>query len=179
MASTLKAKDANAVLVLQGAITLLFGVAVVFWPSLTLSVLVHLFGAYILVSGIAHVFYGLNKAAGDNWWALIGLLGLVELGFGVYALRHPLETFSVFIALLGFILIIRGIVQLVGALLDTQSDDMGRGVTVLSGLFAAVVGIIVLNQKVAAGIAFVWLLGVYAIVVGVLELMTARNLQEK
>lgn len=179
MANALVAKDIRMALTLQGVLTLLFGVAVIFWPSLSLSVLTYLFGAYILVSGIIHLFHGLTMPRHESRWVLICLLGLAELGFGIYVLRHPHETFTVFIALIGFILIIRGVVELVSALFDTRSDDVARGMTVVAGLFAAVVGIIILNQKIAAGIAFVWLLGLYAIVVGVMELLAVRELPEK
>jgi len=178
MAKTLIAKDVHAVLVFQGVLTLLFGVAVIFWPGLSVATLIYLFGAYILVSGIVHLFHGLSSTMGDSWWVLVSLLGLVELGFGIYILRHVHETFTVFISLIGFVLIIRGVIQLVSALFDTRADDIKKGITVVSGLFAAVVGIVILNQKAAAGIAFVWLLGLYAIVIGLMELMATRALQE-
>jgi len=178
MAKALTAQDVHSVLVFQGVLTLLFGVAVVFWPSLTLAILIYLVGAYILVSGIVHIFHSLASMTVDKWWFLTTLLGVVELGFGVYILRHPKETFSVFIGLLGFILIIRGVIELVSALFDTGATGSQRGLAVFSGLFAAVVGIIILDQKAAAGIAFVWLLGIYAIVVGIVELMAARSLNE-
>ena len=178
MAQALEAKELRSVLMFQGVITLLFGIAVIFWPGLTLAILIYLFGAYILVSGIVHIVSGLSNLGRDSWAALVALLGLVELGFGVYVLRHPHETFTVFIALIGFILIIRGVIELVSALFDTKSDGGSRGLQVFSGLFAAVVGIVILDQKEAAGIAFVWLLGVYAIVVGILELSAARSITD-
>jgi uncharacterized membrane protein HdeD (DUF308 family) len=164
-------------MVFQGVLTLLFGVAVVFWPGLTLAILIYLVGAYLLVSGIGHVFVGLSNLVHEKYWFLNTVLGLAEVGFGIYVLRHPHETFTLFIGLLGFILIIRGVIQLVTALLDTSGEMNNRGMTVFMGLFAAVVGIIILDQKVAAGIAFVWVLGVYAIVAGLIELMAARSLE--
>ncbi len=178
MAKAVTAKDVHGVLVFQGILTLLFGVAVIFWPSLTLVILIYLVGAYLLVSGIAHIFHGLASMTHGGYWFLTAVLGLVELGFGVYILRHPAETFSLFIGLLGFILIIRGVMELVGALLDTKADGGSRGMSVFSGLFAAVVGIIILDQKATAGIAFVWLIGIYAIVVGIVELMAARSIED-
>jgi uncharacterized membrane protein HdeD (DUF308 family) len=178
MAKELLSKDVRSALVFQGVITLLFGVAVVFWPSLSLAILIYLAGAYILVSGVLHVFHGLTKMDMDYHRALNALLGVVELGFGIYILRHPKESFSVFIALVGFILIIRGVIELVSALLNTKATDVVRGISIFSGLFAAVVGIIILDQKAAAGIAFVWLLGLYAIVVGVIEIVAVKRLEE-
>ena len=42
-------------LVLGGVATIIFGVAAVFWPGITLLVLLYLFSAYALVSGQAPV----------------------------------------------------------------------------------------------------------------------------
>ena len=178
MAKALTSKDVKSVLVFQGILTLLFGMAVIFWPHLTLAVLIYLFGAYILVMGVAHIFKGLSNVSSDMWWALTTLLGVVELGFGVYILRHPTETLSLFIALIGFILIIRGVIEMVIALFDNESDSSSRGIAIFSGLFAVVVGIIILDQKEASGIAFVWLLGIYTIVIGLVEIMAARSIKD-
>jgi uncharacterized membrane protein HdeD (DUF308 family) len=178
MAKVLASNDVHSFLVINGVLTLLFGVAVVFWPALSLAILVYLFGAYILISGVLHIIHGITNVNHDIWWPLNAALGLIELGFGVYILRHPHESFDVFIALIGFALIIRGIIQLVATLFDDKSGDTKRWIAAFSGLLAAVVGIFVINQKVAAGVAFVWLLGLYAIVIGVLELSSARGILE-
>ena len=179
MAKTLTSKDVHSALVAQGVITLLFGIAVVFWPSLTIGILIYLFGAFILVSGILRIFRGLANISNDMWWALTALLGIVELGFGVYILRHPHESFTIFISLIGFILIIRGVVELIMALFDSKDLTTSRGMTIFSGALAVLVGIVILNQKAAAGIAFVWLLGIYAMAVGIIQLMVARSIDDK
>lgn len=177
MAKAVTAKDVKNSLVFFGVLTLIFGVAAVFWPSLTIVTLVYLVGAYLLVSGIVHVLHGL-VSVGDpgSAWYLTALLGVVELGFGLYMLRHPAETFTKFVVLLGFALIIRGVVEIVGAMFSNFSDGNSRYLAVISGLLALVAGIVILDQRVGGGIAFVWILGAYAIVVGIMSIASARHL---
>ncbi len=47
-------------LVSGGVATLIFGVAAVFWPGITLLVLLYLFSAYALISGVVNISAGLS-----------------------------------------------------------------------------------------------------------------------
>lgn len=178
MAKSLAVRDVQGSLVLHGILALVFGFTAVFWPSLTLQILVYLFGVYILVAGVLHVVHGMSTVDKADWWFLNAVLGVVELGFGVYLLRHPSVTFKTFILLVGLALIIRGVIELVSSLFSEVGNSISRTLTVLAGLLAIVAGIIVLDQKQSAGVAFVWILGVYAIVVGAMQVAVARKLGE-
>lgn len=176
MATGLTAKDAKSSYVLLGVLTLIFGFVTVFWPGLTILTLVYLVGAYLLVSGVVHIVHGISRVSvPESWWYLTALLGVVEVGFGIYILRHPALTFTNFVVLLGFALIIRGVVEFVGALFGNYKEGSSRALALLSGLLALVVGIVILDQRAAAGVAFVWVLGAYAIVVGCMMLAAASN----
>jgi len=178
MAKAPAIKNERDILVLHGIITLIFGVVAIFWPGLTLLALLYIFGAYILVSGIFNVIHGVSSIEKTKWWSLTTILGVLELGVGVYLLRHTLITFKTLIILIGLILIIRGIIQLTLAIFNEFKDNVSRALSGIFGLLAIVAGIIVLYQKVSGGVAFVWILGVYAIIVGAIQLSAARKLGE-
>src|SRR6202035_3571724 len=95
-------------LVLGGVATIIFGVAAVFWPGLTLLVLLYLFSAYVVISGVVNVLAGLGVVGLAEAWFLPVILGAFELGVGVYLLRHVSVKFSTFVILIGFVLIARG-----------------------------------------------------------------------
>ena len=57
-------------LVLGGLVTLIFGVAAVFWPGITLLVLLYLFSAYVLVSGVLDISAGLGTVGVVDTWFL-------------------------------------------------------------------------------------------------------------
>ena len=73
-------------LMLRGLFAVLFGLAALLWPGLTLLVLLYLFAAYALVDGVFAIVAAFRPSARHTrgWWllaeAVIGILtGLVAL----------------------------------------------------------------------------------------------------
>ena len=155
---------------LAGALTTVFGVAVVFWPGLTFLTLLYLFAAYVLVDGVVNFFNGINSVASKSaTWFLGTILGVLEVGVGVYFVQHTALAFKTFILLMGFTLVFRGVFSLVSAYADRISED-DRMLMVIGSFLSLIVGIIVLFQPEAKGISFVWLLGLYALITGPMSL---------
>lgn len=157
-------------LVLGGVATIIFGVAAVFWPGLTLLVLLYLFSAYVLISGVVNVTGGLGTLGRADSWFLPVALGAFELGVGVYLLRHTAVKFSTFIVLIGFVLIARGVIEAVSVFFNSGLASKARALSYVSGLGALVAGIAILFAKQSGGVSFVWILGLYAIIVGTIHI---------
>lgn len=169
-------------LVLRGVFAILFGIAAVFWPGLTLLTLLYLFATFLLVSGLVELIMGVVHVGTPGTSVLtkvlVLLLGMLQIGVGVYLLRHPHVTFTTLILLIGFTLIVRGVFEVVEALFE-EGPSMYRVVTVIVGLLAVLAGIVVLFQPHTASVAFVWIIGLYALISGPLLIaaaMDARNL---
>lgn len=167
-------------MVLRGVAGILFGIAAVFWPALTLVTLVYIFSIYILVSGVVSIveaIMALNRKG--NWvWKL--LIGFAELGVGVYLVRHPNVSFATLILLIGLVLIARGVFDVVAAMLEDMSATE-KTLLIISGVLGVVVGIVVLLQPAASGVAFVWVLGLYALLTGPMWIalgIDAKNVTE-
>lgn len=171
-------KDMWGAVALRGMFAILFGIAAVFWPQLTLVTLVYLFGAYVLGSGLVNLVTGLtnlNGVGGSFWMRILTLLlGVAEIGIGVYLIRHPLVTFATFILLIGTILIVRGLIEIFAGIFGDGSGTY-RTVMVLGGMLSGIVGVILLMQPVSGGVAFVWVLGLYALISGPLLLALALD----
>ena len=163
-------------LVLRGIIAILFGVAAVFWPGLTLRTLLYLFSTFVLLGGLVELVYGITRLGNAGTSILTRvltlLLGLLQIAVGVYLLRHIHVTFATLILLIGFTLIVRGVFEVIEGLFE-EGPSMYRIVMVIVGLLALLAGIIVLFQPVASGVAFVWILGLYALITGPLLLASA------
>lgn len=156
-------------LALRGAAAILFGIAAVFWPGLTLVTLVYLFAAFILVSGLVNLVVGLTNlgAAGTAFWprVLTMLLGVGQIGVGVYLLRHPLLTFETFILVAGITLIVHALVDLFSGIFGEGSAAF-HAEMVVGGLITGLAGVLLLLQPESGGVAFVWILGLYALIAG-------------
>ncbi len=152
-------------LIVRGIAGILFGIAAVFWPSLTLVVLVYLFSIYILVSGVVGVVQAVLNLTHKKSWFLPLILGVAEVGVGLYMVRHPGVSFATFILLGGLIFIVRGVFEVVMAVTDGD-DATNKMLLIISGVLSALVGVVLLLQPVAGGLAFVWILGLYALITG-------------
>jgi uncharacterized membrane protein HdeD (DUF308 family) len=159
--------------IMEGVVAILFGIAAVFWPGLTIITLLYLFAAFVLVSGVVNLITGIfNGGHGAGSWFLKILLSVVQIGIGVYLLRHPHVSFAAFILLIGFALIIRGVFDVVAAFVDDLTAG-SRTMLIIAGVLAGIAGIIILFQPVSGGVAFVWILGLYALISGPIIIATA------
>ncbi len=170
MSTAVITKDSWWALVLGGVATILFGLTAVFWPSLTMLVLLYLFSAFVLISGVVDVMSGLNTINKIESWFLPVVLGVFQLGVGIYLVRHTAVKFSTFIVLIGFTLIARGVIEAVVAFFNSKASIKAQAISYVSGIAGLVAGIVILFAKEAQGVNFVWILGLYAIVIGTLHI---------
>lgn len=152
-------------LTLRGIAAVLFGVAAVFWPGITLVTLVYLFASWILVDGVIRVVTGISRIGDNQLGFLTMVVGLLEIGGGVYLLRHPLVTFATLVLIIGFTLVVAGVVEVVSAL-SSNEGATSKTLAVIIGVAAVLAGILMLFQPASSGVAFVWILGLYGLITG-------------
>ena len=160
-----------------GVATLLFGIAALFWPGLTLVTFVYIFSAYVLAWGIVSVIEGFSTLHTDSLWWLKLLFGVLAVGVGVYLVRHPGVSFATLILLTGFTFIVRGLVDIVSGLFGGEIAGSHRVLTVVAGVLGLIAGVFILSQPVAGGVAFVWIIGLYALIVG--PVLIAGSMEER
>ncbi len=174
--------DNGGSLAMRGVIATLFGIATVFWPGITILTLIYLFSAFMLVNGVISVVVGVGHLADSQRSVLTRVLtliiGLVEIGVGTYLLRHPGVTFATLILLIGFTLILRGVLEVVLGLF-AEGPSFTRILVIIIGLITALAGIVMLFQPVSAGVAFVWILGLYALITGPLLIALGLEANKK
>lgn len=168
------AKQELTALTVRGIAAILFGLVALFWPGLTLVTLVYVFSAFIIVSGLIGLVTSITGMRENKWWWLDMLLSAVELGIGVYLVRHITVTLATFLLLIGIVFVVRGVVEIVRAIIE-PGDGGRRVLTGIAGIFALLAGLIVLRQPVAGGVAFVWVLGLYALLTGPLLIAIAAD----
>lgn len=152
---------------LQGAFAVLFGFAALFWPGATLVTLVNLAAAFVVAWGVVELVRGLSSMEASVTWWLTAVFGALMLILGVYLLRHTDVALQTFITLLGFTLVVRGVLDVFASYVDGVKDRM---LWVVSGAAGVVAGVVTLMQPVKSGVAFIWIVGLYALFVGALWL---------
>jgi uncharacterized membrane protein HdeD (DUF308 family) len=109
---------------LRGIALLLFGLVAVFWPGLTLIALATVFAAYLLVTGVINIIASISGQSRRSLWFLTLMLGLAQIGVAIYLLKSSL-VLATFIALIGIVLIVLGILEIIAAF--EPGEDLAGG----------------------------------------------------
>lgn len=161
-------------IVLRGVAALLFGIAVILWPGIALATLLVLFSLYVLISGVIDIISSIGTMRENSSWWLTMLLGFVQIAAGVYIAQRPGATLAIAILVIGFMFVIRGILEFIMAF---DLNGSARAFFIIIGILTAAAGVYILRNPVEGGLAFTWVLGVYGLIVGPISI--ALGLQVK
>lgn len=165
----------------QGVLAILFGILALFWPGLTVALLIVLFSVFVLVWGVVGIIVGLSSLGSRRFWWLELLFSVLAVGLAVYMLRNPVETAAVFVLFIGLTFLVRGVIDVLEGLFDTGRTSDGRTFAVIAGFIGILAGVITLLYPVSAGVAVVWVVGLYAVLYGALSIgfsvRAQKNLQ--
>jgi uncharacterized membrane protein HdeD (DUF308 family) len=151
-------------LLLRGIAAVLFGLAALFWPGLTLFVLIVFFGAYTLVDGIFAIVAGLRGSGSRRWLLLAeGVLGVLA---GLIAFFWPGITALVLLYVIVAWAIFTGILKVVMAIWLRREIE-NEWLMVLSGVLSVLFGVILAVLPGVGLLSLVWLIGIYALIFGV------------
>jgi len=112
-------------LALRGLVAVLFGLAALVWPGVTLTALVLLFGAYALVDGLLSLIVSLLDRHEFDHGRVLLLKGLAGIAIGMLALLWPGVTAQSLFYLIAAWAILTGAFEVVAAL-DLRNVVEGR-----------------------------------------------------
>jgi uncharacterized membrane protein HdeD (DUF308 family) len=151
-------------LLLRGIAAVLFGLAALFWPGLTLFVLIVFFGAYALVDGLFGIVAGIRGSGGRRWLLVAeGALGVLA---GLVAFFWPGITALVLLYVIAAWAILTGILKVVMAI-SLRREIENEWLMILSGGLSVLFGVILAVLPGVGLLSLVWLVGIYALIFGV------------
>ncbi|MCU1370224.1 MAG: putative rane protein [Ilumatobacteraceae bacterium] len=151
-----------------GAITLVAGLVLLFWPDRTLTVVARLAGILLVVVGTGDLIETVRHHRGMSYWPLLLLRAVINLAFGLALVFWPGITVGVLVWLVGLDLVIAGAIGLLarGQMApELRSAITSRSVvTILFGIAimvwpdatVAVVAFLVGALLVVVGLVFLW-----------------------
>ena len=166
------------VFAIRGIAALTFGILAFIWPETTLTVLVFLFGAYVLVDG-ASLLVALvrgDAVARRHAWA-VGATGVLGIVAGVVTFASPGLTAMSLLYLVAFWAIATGTFQVIAAVALRRELD-GEFWMTLGGVASIVFGALLVAFPGEGLISLVWLVGLWSVVFGVSSLGLARRLHD-
>ena len=176
--ATLVSRLSTATL-LSGAVTAILGVLVLMWPGKSLMVAAALFGAYLLVSGIAQVVFAfaLHVSAGGRF--LLFISGAASVILAVLAFRHFGEGYALLLLAIwvGIGFVFRGVATTAAAVSDRGYP--GRGWAIFAGLITVLGGLIVLAWPFDSIAVLALVVGIWLVVIGMLEIVGAVMMRKE
>jgi uncharacterized membrane protein HdeD (DUF308 family) len=161
---------------LRGALAVLFGVLALLWPGQALTVLVTLFGAFVLADGLFTTLIGFSSSAfNDRWWALL-LEGVAGIAVGLLTLFWPGITAQVLVYFIAAWAIIIGILEIVAAIHFRRV--VREWMLLLSGLLSMIFGVLLFVFPSSGEVALVWTLALFAIVHGVFLIVDSLRFRD-
>ena len=158
--------------VLWGVLFLILGFIILGYDTQSLTVLSIFIGVSFLLSSLTWFLAAAVAVEGRGFWIVGGVLGLAA---AIVAFAYPDETLRVLSLLLGWFLLLGGLLQLVGALTHRDRELWWIGLIfgiVLFGLGAWAVGETDRSLALLATIV-----GVYCLLKGVLEVVVALRVR--
>jgi uncharacterized membrane protein HdeD (DUF308 family) len=162
---------------LRGVFAILFGIIALFMPGVTLTALVLLFSAYMLVDGIFAIVAAVRAVRRREQWGWLVLEGIADLAAGAIAFLWPLITIVAFVYLLAAWAIVSG--ALLTAAAFRLAAPHGRGWMLFGGVVSLIWGGLLLMWPLTGAIVLTWWMAGYALFFGGAFLVLAFRLRAR
>ena len=161
---------------LRGLVAVLFGIATFIWPSITLFVLVALFGAYALVDGIFAIIESFRRdVVRERWWALL-IEGIVGVAIGVLTFIWPGLTAMGLLFLIAFWAIVTGVFEFITTI-RLRHEIRGEWMMALIGILSIALGFLMVAFPLAGALSVVLMIGAFVFAMGVLMIALGFKLR--
>jgi uncharacterized membrane protein HdeD (DUF308 family) len=161
---------------LRGLVAVLFGIATVMWPGITLWVLVAFFGAYALINGMFAVIEAFRRdVSRERWWALL-FEGVVGIVIGIVTLTWPGLTGMGLLYLIAFWAIVTGVFEIITAI-RLRHEIRGEWLMALIAILSMAFGFLLVSFPAAGALSVILIIGAFAFATGALMIALAFKLR--
>jgi len=159
---------------LSGMAWLVFSLLVFQWDYTTVSAISYLFGVVAIIAGVNEFFQISVSTTGWRW--IHGLLGVLFIVAGIYALWHPYDTFATLSALVGLFLLVKGIFDITVAFITKGQFELWW-LQLVVGLLEILLAFWVAGNHREKAILLVVYVGIIALSRGISEIFLAFKLK--
>ncbi|GAA1755697.1 HdeD family acid-resistance protein [Agromyces humatus] len=158
---------------ISGAVALIVGILITFWPERSASVLTAILAIYLVIAGIAYLGMGIfSRGISGGARALDIIVGILFIIGAIIAFMNLAQTtavLAVFIAvLIGVLWIVEGVVALAHL-----GDAPSKGWAIFFGLLSIVAGIVLLFSPLWGAVVLFTIAGIALIVLGIVQIVRA------
>ncbi|MCW2516948.1 MAG: hypothetical protein JWR11_5990 [Mycobacterium sp.] len=160
-----------------GIISLVLGLVVLLWPGMSITVAAILFGAYLVVSGIAEVLFAFSLHSSVPHRVLLFITGALSVIVGILAFRHFGEGFAVLLLAIwiGVGFVFQGVALAAMAIGYPQLP--GRKWNLFFGVMSMIAGVVALGWPFSSIVVLAIVVGACLIVLGIVQIITALTVR--
>lgn len=162
-------------LALRGVAAIVFALIAFFWPGITATALILLFGAYVFVDGVFALIAGLRAARRHGRSGALLLEGILNILIGLIIFVWPAPALVAFVYLIALWAIVTGVVLIAAGIALIRHS--GEWLLVLGGVLSILLGVILAFQPAAGVVALSWWFGIYALLFGLALIATAFRIR--
>jgi uncharacterized membrane protein HdeD (DUF308 family) len=159
---------------IRGCAAVCFGLGVVLWPAWTAEYLVFLFGAFAVVDGLAHGWFGMRLRHLTGYWWLAAVRSVLGIVPGMILLSRPAPFQSEMLGWIAAWALFTGVLEMMEGV-GLGGPDSPERLLILLGVQAVAVGAAILVRPSNAEV-IVPLAG-YSVITGLLLLGVAARLR--
>ena len=159
---------------LTGIAWLVFALIVFQWDYTTVSAISYLFGVVAIIAGVNELFEITVSTTG--WKIVHGILGVLFIIVGFYAIWHPYDTFATLAALVGLFLLFRGIFDITVAFVTKDEFELWW-LQLIAGIAQILLAFWVAGNWQNKAILLVVYVGIVALMRGITEIFLAFKLR--
>ena len=157
-----------------GAICLVAGIVLLFWPDRTWTVVARFIGIFFVVIGFGQAVEAITTHRQGSYWGLLLLRGVINLAVGLALLFWPSATVTVVVWLVGLDLVLTGILAFIVSF--QVPKDMGRSAFLVQAVVTVVLGVLIMAWPDATLTVISVILAALLIVFGLVLLMSGYQL---
>lgn len=164
---------------IRGIFLFILGLLLMIEPLTALSILVWLFGAFLLLDGVTAIAQGLanRDQSGWKWWLV---QGIVDIIFAIVIMAWPGISATILLYVLLIWTVVLGIAAIIGAVALARNKDLGWAWLLTFGLLSVFFGGTMLGRGLdgmepLALLAVVF--GIYACVLGAVQIVSAFSVR--
>ncbi len=158
---------------LRALIAILFGLALLFLPGISLLMFIYLFAGFAFFDGILVLLQMVTVKDGRWFWRL--LHGIIAIAAAAIVIVYPAKTILFLGLLLGSYWIVTGITEVLVAI-DLRKAIKGELLLIAAGILSVIVGAILIVHPFTGLLALAQVIGILNIALGIILALLAAKL---
>lgn len=161
------------IFMLRGVLAALLGICALFWPTLTLKILVLFVGAYLIADGVMSLVVAVRRRASRGRL----LQPVISLGVGLVLVFWPTASARTLFMVLGAAALFMGVSYVISAR-RFGVDAMDRQLMTTAGVLASILGVVLLVWPGAALVTVSWIIAAAALILAAVLIFLGLRFRE-